>query len=87
MNLENFDIALLDLVVDTVCLQTVIPLLIQGVTSILHTKEVHLCLRDLANARIREADSQNMAGSCLVRKKFEFSGLVCSRLGVFNLII
>ena len=50
-------------------------------------KGVHLCLRDLANARIREADSQNMAGSCLVRKKFEFSGLVCSRLGVFNLII
>ena len=51
------------------------------------TKGVHLGLRDLANARIREADSQNMAGSCLVRKKFEFSGLVCSRLGVFNLII
>ena len=51
------------------------------------SKGVHLCLRDLANARIREADSQNMAGSCLVRKKFEFSGLVCSRLGVFNLII
>ena len=50
-------------------------------------KGLHLCLRDLANARIREADSQNMAGSCLVRKKFEFSGLVCSRLGVFNLII
>ena len=50
-------------------------------------KELHPCLRDLANARIREADSQNMAGSCLVRKKFEFSGLVCSRLGVFNLII
>ena len=54
--------------------------------SIYH-KGLHLCLRDLANARIREADLQNMAGSCLVRKKIEFSGLVCSRLGVLSLII
>ena len=50
-------------------------------------KGLHPCLRDLAYTRIREPDSQNMAGSCLVPGKIEFSGLVRSRLAVFNLII
>ena len=44
------------------------------------TKGLHPCLRDLANTRIREPDSQEMAGSCLAREKIRFSGLVCSRL-------
>ena len=43
-------------------------------------KELQPCLRDLANTRIREPDSQEMAGSCLAREKIRFSGLVCSRL-------
>ena len=44
------------------------------------SKGLHPCLRDLANTRIREPDSQEMAGSCLVREKIRVSGLVCSRL-------
>ena len=42
-------------------------------------KGLHPCLRDLANTRIREPDSQEMAGSYLAREKIRFSGLVCSR--------
>ena len=47
---------------------------------VLETKGLHPCLQDLVNTRIREPDSQKMAGSCLVREKIRFSGLVCSRL-------
>ena len=53
-----------------------------GLSTCLHGKQLHPCLRDLANARIRETDSQNMAVSYLVQQKFQFSILVCSRLGV-----
>ena len=35
-------------------------------------KELHPFLRDLVHTRIREADFQKFAGSCLVRKTFQF---------------
>ena len=46
----------------------------QGVASVFTRSRIY--------ARIREPDSQNMAGSCLGRKKNKFSCLVCSCLGV-----
>ena len=52
----------------------------RGIGEPTEIKGLHPCLRDLANTRIREPDSQEMAGSCLAREKIRFSGLVCSRL-------